>query len=156
LEQRPFAHDVKRKQPLAPNTPEQLCDMAAAGVELGAHTRTHADLGNVTDQQTLHLEIAGSKRDLEDLTGRAVRYFAFPYGLHANLSAAAFRTAFQAGYWGVCSAYGGYNLPGDDAFHLQRIHGDPNWTRFRNWVTGDPRMFRSVQRFNPGEYQLCF
>jgi peptidoglycan/xylan/chitin deacetylase (PgdA/CDA1 family) len=156
LDERPFAHDLKRNKPLAPNTREQLVEMAAAGVELGAHTRTHADLGMIVDDHLLHQEIAGSKRDLEELTGRAVRYFAFPYGLRANLSAAAFRMAFQAGFWGVCSAYGGYNLPGDDAFHLQRIHGDPNWSRFRNWVTCDPRLVRGVERFDPGEYRLSF
>jgi peptidoglycan/xylan/chitin deacetylase (PgdA/CDA1 family) len=155
-DQTPFAHDVRRGRPLAPNTPDQLRAMAEAGVELGAHTRRHVDLGPVTDDRALHEEIVGSKRDLEDIAGRAVRYFAFPYGQHANMSPAAFRTAFQAGFWGVCSAYGGYNLPGEDAFHLQRIHGDPSWARFRNHVTGDPRKFRRVERFDPGEYRLGF
>ena len=100
---------MRRGAPLAPNTPDQIREMAAAGVELGAHTRRHVDLGAVRDETQLHEEIAGSKRDLESITGRPVRYFAFPYGLHANLSEAAFRMAFAAGYWGVCSAYGGYN-----------------------------------------------
>jgi peptidoglycan/xylan/chitin deacetylase (PgdA/CDA1 family) len=155
-EQTPFGHDVRRERPLPPNTPDQLREMAAAGVELGAHTRRHVDLGQVTDEAVLHDEIAGSKRELEQMIGRAVRYLAFPYGQHEHLSPAAFRTAFQSGYWGVCSAYGGYNVPGDDAFHIQRIHGDPSWARFRNHVTGDPRKFRDVERFNPGEYRLGF
>ncbi len=156
LEGRPFLHDLDRERPLAPNTPEQLRDMAAAGVELGAHTRTHADLGSLADGDELHSEIGGSKRDLEQIIDRAVRYFAFPFGMHANLSQAAFRAAFQAGYWGVCSAYGGYNLPGDDPFHIHRIHGDPSWARFRNWLTCDPRKFRQIARFNAGEYRLGF
>lgn len=156
LEGRPFLHDLDRQRPLAPNTPEQIRQMADAGVELGAHTRTHADLGPLVDDQQLHDEIVGSKRDLEEITDRAVRYFAFPFGLHANLSQAAFRTAFQAGYWGVCSAYGGYNVAGDDPFHIHRIHGDPSWARFRNWLTCDPRKFRQIQRFNAGEYRLQF
>ena len=69
-------------------------------------------------------EIAGSKHELNSAIGRDVRYFAFPYGKHENLSAAAFRIAFEAGFDGVCSAYGGYNFPGDDPFHLRRFHGD--------------------------------
>ena len=36
----------------------------------------------------------------------------------------AFQLARIAGYKGVCSGYGGFNFPGDDAFHLQRIHVD--------------------------------
>jgi len=156
LEGRPFLHDLDCQRPLPPNTPAQLRAMADAGVELGAHTRTHANLGPITDEALLQSEIAGSKRDLEQMIDRAVRYFAFPFGLHANLSQAAFRIAYQSGYWGVCSAYGGYNLAGDDPFHIHRIHGDPSWARFRNWLTCDPRKLRQIERFKPGDYRLHF
>jgi peptidoglycan/xylan/chitin deacetylase (PgdA/CDA1 family) len=156
LEQRPFSHDLKRGVPLAPNTPEELREMAAAGIELGAHTRNHIDCAQTTDEAQLHDEIAGSKRDLEEIAGRAVRFFAFPFGLRANLSDAAFSAAFAAGFWGVCSAYGDYNLPGDDPFHIHRIHGDPSWSRFRNALTVDPRKFRRVPRFKANGYRLAF
>ena len=152
----PFEHDVKNGCPLAPNTAEQLRELAEAGVEIGAHTRSHADLGQITDEAGLFDEIVGSKRDLEAILDRPVRYFAFPFGLPDNLSTAAFRIAFEAGLWGVCSAYGGYNMPGDDSFHMQRIHGDPEWSRFRNWLTVDPRKINRVRQFNPGEYRNRF
>lgn len=155
LHNRPFDHDVKRGCPLPPNTPEDIRILADSGVEIGAHTSTHIDLGAATADQTYD-EIVGSKHDLERITRRAVRYFAFPYGMHANLTAAAFQTAFRAGYWGVCSAYGGYNLPGDDPFHIQRFHGDPGWGRFCNWMSFDPRKQKSVCRFNPGDYRSGF
>jgi peptidoglycan/xylan/chitin deacetylase (PgdA/CDA1 family) len=155
LDGRPFEHDLARGRPLPPNSPDELREMAAAGVELGAHTRRHVDLGPIANERRLYDEIVGSKRDLEKIAGRAVRYFAFPYGLRPNLSQAAFRVAFQAGFWGACSAYGGYNLPGDDPFHLQRIHGDPRWSRFCHWTTADPSR-RRVARFDPGEYRLSF
>jgi peptidoglycan/xylan/chitin deacetylase (PgdA/CDA1 family) len=156
LEGESFDHDLRRGRPLAPNTPDQIREMATAGVEIGAHTRTHADLGPIDDERRLYDEIVTAKRELESVTGRVVRYFAFPFGKHANMSPAAFRLAFQAGYWGVCSAYGGYNLPGDDPFHLQRFHGDPGWGRFCNWMTYDLRKQRRTARFNPGEYRLGF
>jgi peptidoglycan/xylan/chitin deacetylase (PgdA/CDA1 family) len=156
LQRRPFEHDLKRDCPLEPNTLDQLRAMAAAGVELGAHTRRHADLGAILDERQLHDEIAGSKRDLEDIIDRAVRYFAFPYGMRNNLSQAGFRTAFQAGFWGVCSAYGGYNLPGDDPFHIHRIHADPRWSRFCNWMTADPNLRRRIEPFDPGDYRAEF
>jgi len=152
----PFAHDIKWGQPLAPNTPRQLQEMSQAGVEIGAHTRTHADLGKITSEKELYDEIVGSKRDLESLVDCPIRYFAFPFGLPENLSTAAFRIAFQAGLWGVCSAYGGYNLPGDDSFHLQRIHGDPQWSRFRNWLTVDPRKINRKRKFSPTDYRNHF
>jgi peptidoglycan/xylan/chitin deacetylase (PgdA/CDA1 family) len=87
----------------------------------------------------LYDEVVTAGDELREAVGSPVRYFAFPYGLHKNLNADAFHMAREAGYLGVCSAYGAYNLPGDDAFHLRRIHGDPQTVRLKNWVTVDPR-----------------
>ena len=147
----PFPHDVAAGQPLLPNTPDQLRELAAAGVEIGGHSRGHVDLGRTASAEQLADEIAGCKRELEQAIGRDVRYFAFPYGQHANLSAAAFRVAHEAGYEAVCSAYGGYNFPGDDAFHLRRIHADPEFIRFKNWLMIDPRKLRMQHDFVPGD-----
>jgi peptidoglycan/xylan/chitin deacetylase (PgdA/CDA1 family) len=151
---RPFPHDLRAGQSLRPNTPAHLRQMAAAGVEIGAHTRRHIDLGGQRSPDELADEIAGCKWELEHAIGREVRYFAFPYGLHENLSEAAFRTAFAAGYDGVCSAYGGYNFPGDDVFHLRRFHADPEFIRFKNWLTLDPRKLRKRRDFDPGDYRV--
>lgn len=148
----PFPHDVEAGVRLRPNTIEQLRAMAEAGVEIGAHTRTHADLGAPANQPYLAEEIAGSKADLEEALGWPVRYFAFPYGLKANLSAEAFRVAYAAGLEGVCSAYGAYNLPGGDPFHLRRIHADPEMLRFKNWLTVDPRKLQADD-FDAGDYR---
>ncbi len=150
---KPFSHDIAAGRPLPPNSIEQIQELAAAGVELGAHTRTHADLGKLQSQQQLRDEIVGSKEDLEAILGQPVRYFAFPFGLPENMSTAAFRIAYQAGFQGVCSAYGGYNHPGDDPFHIRRIHGDPQWSRFCNWLTIDPRKLNEGLQFKPGEYR---
>ncbi len=127
--------------------------MAAAGVEIGAHTRRHFNLGGQLSYEVLFNEIAGSKRELEEAIGCNVRYFAFPYGMHENLSVAAFRVAVEAGFAGVCSAYGGYNFPGSDPFHLRRFHADPEFVRFKNWTTIDPRKLRKHRDFDPGEYR---
>ena len=144
LDGQPFAHDLARGDPPLPNTPlpntpEQLRAMAAAGIEIGAHTYTHPDLARVSDRSKLHYEVVSAGKDLQELIGRPVRYFAFPFGQRENLSGEAFRMARQAGYRAVCSAYGGYNFPGGDAFHLQRIPADDQMIRLKNWTTVDPR-----------------
>jgi peptidoglycan/xylan/chitin deacetylase (PgdA/CDA1 family) len=142
LEQRPFPHDVAAGEPLAPNTPGQLREFAAAGIEIGAHTRTHADLGKISDTSALEDEIVGSRRDLEDLLGRQVDYFAFPFGTPKKMSLQAFQLVRDAGFRGACSAYGDYNWPGDESFHLRRFHGEPEMVRLKNCVTVDPRKIR--------------
>ena len=113
--------------------------MAAAGIEIGAHTYTHPNLGKMNDRRALEYEVITAGEDLQRLIGRPVRYFAFPFGQHADLNREAFELARQAGYEAVCSAYGGYNFPGGDPFHLQRIPADEVMIRLKNWTTIDPR-----------------
>ena len=153
LRGKPFPHDVAAGRPLRVNTLAHLRELVAAGVEIGAHTRSHADLGQSKSRQRAFEEVVGSKRDLETALGKQVRYFAFPFGQHQNLSADAFRIAFEAGFEGVCSAYGGYNFPGDDAFHLRRFHADEQFIRFANWMTVDPRKLRKHRDFDPGAFR---
>jgi peptidoglycan/xylan/chitin deacetylase (PgdA/CDA1 family) len=143
MTEEPFAHDLALGYRFAPNTLEQLQAMAAAGVEIGAHSYTHADLARIIDPRDLCREISAVKTDLQNALGRPVRYFAFPYGQRSNLSPAAFTLAREVGYEGVCSAYGGYNFPGDDAFHLQRIAVDDDMISLKNWVTMNPRKIRT-------------
>jgi peptidoglycan/xylan/chitin deacetylase (PgdA/CDA1 family) len=139
LRAEPFAHDVALGNRFPPNSLDQLRAMAAHGVEIGAHTRTHPDLGQISDEDMLHREVVGPKDELQNLLDRPVRYFAFPFGQYMNLSSRAFQIAAGAGYEAVCSAYGGYNFPGDDPFHLQRIHVDDDLIRLKNRATVDPR-----------------
>ena len=146
LDEEPFLHDLVMGRPLAPNTLEQVRAMAAAGVEIGAHAYTHNDLGPITNLRLLCYEMVTAREDLQAAVGRPVRYFAFPFGQHVNMNAAAFALAKEVGYAGVCSAYGGYNFPGDDPFHLQRIPVDDDMIRLKNWVTMDRRKLRT-ERF---------
>jgi peptidoglycan/xylan/chitin deacetylase (PgdA/CDA1 family) len=145
----PFSHDLILGRPAAPNTPEQLRAMAEAGIEIGAHGYTHADLGQLADRRLLYHEVVTAGEDLQQLVGRPVRYFAFPFGQYANLCRDAFQMAYEAGYEAVCSAYGGFNHPGDDAFHLQRIAVDNDLMGLKNWLTGDPRKLRTPRYAAP-------
>lgn len=139
LEGAPFAHDTQMgNHHLAPNTLEQLRELARGGIDIGAHTRTHADIGRIADPRRLVDEVATSRDELEAALGQPIRYFAFPFGCPENLSAEAFRVARAAGFDGACSAYGGWNFPGDDPFHIRRrcVDGPPN--RAKNWALVDP------------------
>jgi len=150
LDGEPFAHDRALGHAFPPNTPEEIRAMAEAGVEIGGHTYTHRDLGSVDDERTLHYELVAAGEELQQMAGRPIRYFAFPFGQYANLNSRAFEMAAWGGYEGVCSAYGGFNFPGDDAFHLQRIPVDDDMIRLKNWATIDPRKL-DTPRFTYGE-----
>jgi peptidoglycan/xylan/chitin deacetylase (PgdA/CDA1 family) len=142
-----FPHDVAMGNRFLPNTIEELRALAAEGVSIGCHTRTHADLGSLGEVDRLHDEVVAAGEELQLAVRAPVRYFAFPYGQHRNLNPRVFHLAYDAGYEGVCSAYGGYNYPGDDAFHLQRVCVDGPLVRLQNWVTIDPLKERRIRRF---------
>lgn len=142
LNQTYFPHDEALNLQLHPNSVGDLKQILAWGLDIGAHTRTHADIGKVTDSQQLHDELAGSRRELMNLLGVAIDHFAFPYGQTSNITAASLQVARNVGYKTVSAAYGGYNCMGCDPFLIQRVHGDPSLPRIKNWTTLDPRLFR--------------
>ncbi len=150
LQNQPFDHDVDNGQPLETNNKDMLRSLHRAGVEIGAHTKTHPDLGKIRNDHILFDEVVGSKYMLEESIGCRVRYFAFPFGQHENLNQQVFQICRDNGFEAVCSAYGGWNEIGGDDFHLQRFHGDYRTAWMQNWLTLDPRK-RKVKRF---EYQL--
>ena len=61
LEGEPFPHDLAGGNRFAPNNVEQLQAMAAAGIEIGAHSYTHADLGLVADPRQLRFEVVAAE-----------------------------------------------------------------------------------------------
>jgi peptidoglycan/xylan/chitin deacetylase (PgdA/CDA1 family) len=144
----PFPHDVALGRPLRPNTLDDLRRWADAGIEIGAHSRTHPNIGAIREPDELYDEVVAAGRELGEAIDRPIRYFAFPFGLPANMQPAAFDLAREAGYEAVLSAYGNYNFPGDDPFHLQRIHADDDFARFRNWLTVDPRKLH-IPKYEP-------
>lgn len=144
-EQRPFDHDCRLGQPLPVDSPETIRALAAIGVDIGCHTMTHPDCGQISETQ-LRREIVDAGKGLEDLIGRAVPHFAFPFGGKQNLSPRGFEYCRERGFRAACSAYGGMNAIGEDSFHLQRIHGDPSLARIRNWLSFSGRQL-SVSRF---------
>jgi peptidoglycan/xylan/chitin deacetylase (PgdA/CDA1 family) len=153
LEGHPFPHDVQNGLPLRTNTEDQIRALAAAGIEIGTHTKNHVDLGKVTDPAALNSEIVSSREQLESVIQRPVRYFAAPYGFPNNISVRAIELIRASGFKGFCSAFGGYNHPGQDTYHLRRIHGDPEFIRLKNWVSIDPRKRYVGQQFVPTNFE---
>lgn len=146
---KPFPHDLKRGEPLAPNSIDEIRAMSDAGVEIGAHTRTHPDLGPFSQYRDIDFEIRGSRDDLANWTGREPEHFAFPFGQVENLNPRVIQYLYDERYRSYCSAYGGYNFPFDsNPFHLKRFHGDPILPRVQNWLSCDPRWIYAPSKFN--------
>lgn len=72
----------------------EIREMAAAGIEIGAHTVTHPDLSLCSYEECLQ-EMIDSKRALEAIVGEPVTTFAYPF---ARYSPEAERAAADAGF----------------------------------------------------------
>jgi peptidoglycan/xylan/chitin deacetylase (PgdA/CDA1 family) len=96
---------------------EQAKAWQAAGMEVGAHSRTHPRLTKCTDEE-LQAELAGSRADLEALTGASVTQFCYPYGDLDTRVADAVR---KAGYSAATTTQRGRACPGDNPMLLRRI-----------------------------------
>lgn len=58
----------------------QVQTMAAEGMTIGSHTRTHPNLADVYDESDLENEVVRSKAVIEKHLGTTVNEFAYPYG----------------------------------------------------------------------------
>jgi peptidoglycan/xylan/chitin deacetylase (PgdA/CDA1 family) len=73
--------DIKAglKPPTRMLTWEQIKEMDAAGITIGCHTLDHAHLSKVSPAEARR-QIVESKKVLEQVLGREVQYFCYPYG----------------------------------------------------------------------------
>ncbi len=86
-------------------------------VEIGSHTRTHADLSTLPEAY-LESEVRQSREEVSQLSGRPCRSFCYPYGRKREAAIVAVR---RAGYDGAVTTEKGTNEPGTDPFQLRRI-----------------------------------
>jgi peptidoglycan/xylan/chitin deacetylase (PgdA/CDA1 family) len=111
----------------------------AAGVTVGAHSRTHADL-RACGKAELEREVRGSRDDLEDLLGTRVTSFAYPIGLEDDRVRAA---VARAGFRSAVTTVRGWTRAGVDPYRVPRsfmeefepatfsaaVRGGLNWLR---------------------------
>lgn len=89
----------------------------AAGMDIGSHTRTHADLNQLSDDQARE-QIVGSKQELESTFGCEVRHFCYPYGRFRPEHS---RMVQEAGYVSATTTRRGRVQLGDDLLTLRRV-----------------------------------
>jgi peptidoglycan/xylan/chitin deacetylase (PgdA/CDA1 family) len=103
---------------------DEIKALSQNGFDIGAHTRTHVDLGRV-DGAMAWEEIAGARLDLEEQLGMPVDLFAYPYGRRENLTDENRDLVKAAGFRCCCSCYGGITTAGADPFQLPRVAISP-------------------------------
>ena len=95
----------------------QINDWLASGQEIGSHTLSHPRLAQLSPSRARD-EIFGSKKKLEDIFGRPIEHFCYPYG---DWNPAVRDIVAEAGYKSACTTKFGVNAAGADSFALNRI-----------------------------------
>jgi peptidoglycan/xylan/chitin deacetylase (PgdA/CDA1 family) len=107
-------------------TREQLQHLALDNVmEVGGHTRTHALLAAL-DPARQSEEIAGGRRELEEVVGQPVQSFAYPYGYAGSFTETTARIVRDAGYARACTTITGKAGARVDPFWMPR-HQVQDW-----------------------------
>ncbi|HWI58453.1 MAG TPA: polysaccharide deacetylase family protein, partial [Bacillota bacterium] len=107
----------------AGEAPEPLMDKAqvqewlAAGHDIGSHTLTHPFLTQLPRAQAQE-EISASRKKLEDLFGRPIEHFCYPYG---DWNPGVRDLVQEAGYKTACTTLAGLNSAADSLFVLKRF-----------------------------------
>ncbi len=120
-----YIRRLTQRYPLPPNiralyegmSVQQLSLAVNSGlIEIGSHTVTHPDLSRLpADQQKT--EIQESQQILSDLTGREVRYFAYPSGQYDRKT---IELVKRSGYLAAFATIP-RNLGDDSVFELERV-----------------------------------
>jgi peptidoglycan/xylan/chitin deacetylase (PgdA/CDA1 family)/glycosyltransferase involved in cell wall biosynthesis len=117
---------------------EHLREMVAAGIEIGSHTVTHANLPTLS-QTASHQEIVRSKATLERELGKKVLSFAYPYGaLNDEIK----QMVKEAGYSYAVGGDGGSTSFVDDFFEVRRTQIFPWTSAFGFWKKTQPWYLR--------------
>ncbi len=107
-------------------TQEELKSLAASPwATIGAHTVTHSAL-SALDEKQQRREIYSSKRDLENLIGKEVKTFSYPFGRKQDYSRISVRLCREAGFIRAASNFPGQVHRWTDPFELPR-HLVRNW-----------------------------
>src|SRR6185312_3677480 len=90
---------------------------ARAGFSFQSHSRTHPDLMTLP-RPLLVEELAGARRDIEDLLGHTVSYLAYPYG---RFDETVVEVTRACGYSAAFCTQAGFNRTDADPFRIRRL-----------------------------------
>ncbi len=99
---------------------QEAKEMAAAGMEIGAHTHTHPLLSRLSSSEQ-RIELQESKALIERNLGIPVTSLAYPNGSPKDFTEETRRIAQDVGFTAAFSFYGGVNPPsGGEPFNMLR------------------------------------
>ncbi len=98
----------------------QLKTISDKGITIASHIRHHNSFSHL-DKKRVSEEVFGSKKELEEILGKRVRYLAYPYGSWGDFDNLDKKIIQSAGYEAALSTKVGSNDLKSDLYELRRI-----------------------------------
>jgi peptidoglycan/xylan/chitin deacetylase (PgdA/CDA1 family) len=130
---------------LEPLSWDELGELADAGWEIGAHTRTHPHLTTLDDRE-LDEELRGSRADCAEALGRPCDSLAYPYGDYDERVAAA---AGRAGYAAAATMLAQPPEAGALSWPRIGVYNVDSVRRFRFKIATGPLGLRAIRKRRP-------
>lgn len=113
----------------------QVRDLDAAGVDIGSHGHRHVALDEIPFSKAVR-DIDTSRATLEEIVGRRVVTFAYPYGYHTSRIKQYLETS---GFESACAVKQALSHPDDDRFALARaiVGSDMSIEDLDAWIRGE-------------------
>jgi peptidoglycan/xylan/chitin deacetylase (PgdA/CDA1 family) len=99
----------------------EVKEMHKHGVSFGAHTISHPNLTNISEEEA-RTELSESKKIIEKNIGENVDFFAYPYGSRDSYNLKIRKMVEENGFTAACILTSGVNKAGEDLFLLKRTN----------------------------------
>jgi len=112
----------KARQAYRPMTETELAELALSPVaDIGSHTVTHPQLSSLHQSQQ-RFEITSSLNVLQNILGRPVRTFSYPYGSRSDYTSETTTLLRDTGLQLACAAFEGTVRTAFDRFQIPRTY----------------------------------
>jgi peptidoglycan/xylan/chitin deacetylase (PgdA/CDA1 family) len=98
----------------------EVKSMVDDGFDVGGHTLNHSNLKNLREREKVISEVFEDKQILEKITGKQIKYFSYPLGVHVNPDVDLVRILKDAGYHGAVTTVPGSNAGNTNRYFLHR------------------------------------
>jgi len=101
-------------------TAKELRKLSMEGFSIGGHTCNHINMETLRDINDLRREIQDDKKELENIIGTKVEYFAYPFGYYRNEQLDLVQVLQESGYRGALTLVPGFVNAETNIFLLHR------------------------------------
>ena len=126
---------------------EQISELDPEMMEIGNHSKSHPNCGNLSSDEELEEEIILSKQELETKAGRKVNHFCYPAG---SYNQEVIDKVIRSESKSATTVNSGFVTSDSNLFKLNRMNPDKSFLLFKSRISGSNQIFRLIKKWARG------